>query len=126
MGHISDRVFVAPKDIGGILLVDMRPYGCFIFFSASAPIWEPLRLKYFCHCNALLEFWPSKFFFIFLPFLAFFIFVDVPRLADNLEDSLKMLGEDKVINEALGYEFIEWYFIHAIDINFCFHIRLFG
>ena len=30
VGHISDRVFVAPKDIGGTLLVDMQPYGCFI------------------------------------------------------------------------------------------------
>ena len=37
VGHTSDRVFVAPTDIGGTLLVDMRPYGCFIV-SFSFPI----------------------------------------------------------------------------------------
>ena len=31
VGHISDWVFVAPIDIGSTLLVDMQPYGCFIF-----------------------------------------------------------------------------------------------
>ena len=30
MGHITDRVFVAPVDIGGTLLVDAWPYDCFI------------------------------------------------------------------------------------------------
>ena len=32
VGHIRDRVFVAPVDIGGNLLVDTQPYGCFITF----------------------------------------------------------------------------------------------
>ena len=32
VGHISDRVFVVPVDIGGTLLVDIQPYGCFVFF----------------------------------------------------------------------------------------------
>ena len=30
MAHISGRVFVAPKDIEGTLLIDMQPYGYFI------------------------------------------------------------------------------------------------
>ena len=30
VGHISDRVLVAPMDMGGILLANMRPYGYFI------------------------------------------------------------------------------------------------
>ena len=33
---------------------------------------------------------------------------DAPRLADNLEETLKMLEEDKVIVDALGPEFVEW------------------
>ena len=32
VGHISDWVFVAPRDIGSALLVDMQPYGCFILY----------------------------------------------------------------------------------------------
>ena len=38
VGLKSDWVFVAPKDIGGTLLVDMRPYGCFILLVAA---WKP-------------------------------------------------------------------------------------
>ena len=30
VGHIRERVFVAPVDIGGTLLVDVQPFGCFI------------------------------------------------------------------------------------------------
>ena len=36
VGLKSDWVFVAPGDIGGTLLVDMRPYGCFIFLIAQS------------------------------------------------------------------------------------------
>ena len=45
MGHISDRVYVAPKDIGGTLLVDMWPYGCFIYQLARVPV---VSVRYFC------------------------------------------------------------------------------
>ena len=30
VGHINDQIFVASIKIGGILLVDMWPCGCFI------------------------------------------------------------------------------------------------
>ena len=37
------------------------------------------------------------------------MFTDAPRLPDTLEDAMKELEKDKVMVEALGSEFVEWY-----------------
>ena len=37
------------------------------------------------------------------------MFTEAPRLPDSLEDAMKELEKDKVIVEALGSEFVEWY-----------------
>ena len=45
VGHIRDRVFVAPVDIGDTLLVDAQPYGCFILDIAFLFINKLLKLN---------------------------------------------------------------------------------
>ena len=45
--------------------------------------------------------------------IVLYFIVDAPRLPNTLEESLKLLEEDKEMVEALGPEFIEW-FVYSI------------